>query len=80
VSLLLVRTFSASLGCIHYGFFAIYAPREAKRQVKANFLGVMKISLIGKMLTRDGLNNFRENSGREKEVIINPELNLIRGI
>ena len=57
MSLPLVRTFSASFGLLdglRYGLFAIYTPKGAKRQVKANFLGVMRISLSGEILTRDG--------------------------
>jgi len=41
--------------------------RRQKGKLKNN-LGVMKISLIGKIPTRDGFNNFRENSSTGREV------------
>jgi len=43
------------------GFLPFIHQRGQKGKSKDN-LGVMKISLIGKIPTRDGLNNFRENS------------------
>jgi len=64
MSLLLVRTFSASfglLGGLHYGFLPFIHQGRQKGKSKDNFLGMMKISLIGKVPIRDGLNNFREN-------------------